>query len=264
MKQDLYEKFIGKINEYKSSLNQVDDETAINVADEIAEWVENNSEALDCECLDDIFDEYADMRYYVNDGYKEDMFPNGMEEDEDFEDMLIDDEFNEERECIESIRDYCCEDEDYDFFADEDDNADQDEDFDEDDELERCCLEEEEDSTENEEIFDYITRHALVTLGMLEDVDDPAYDTMLEKFYFFHILAGLVDGESDELIAAKAMAPIVMRGYMIDQENLKELVRATRAKCKMHVFVLNMTGAWLYSQNQDPADVLVQVMQMLG
>ena len=252
MTQDLFEKFIIKINEYKSSLDYSENEDLVNVANMIVEWVEDNKDALECEYLDDIFDEYADMRYYVNKCYMEDMFPNDTEEDEE---MLINDEYDAERDCIESIREFCCEDEEYGIFNN----------LDEKDDLERCCLEEDEyseDFAENEKIFDYITRHALVTMGMLEDIDDPAYDTMLEKDYFFHILAGLAAKENDELIAAKAMVPIAMRGYMINQETLKELVKDARTKCKMHALVLNMTGTWLY--NQDPKDVIAQVMQMLG
>lgn len=254
MTQELFDKFISNINEYKSSIDHSENEDLVNVADTIVEWVEDNKDVLECECLDDIFDEYVDMRYYANEGYMKDMFPNGTEDEEE---LLINDDFDEEIDLIETIREYCCEDEQCDIFDEQD----------EEDELERCCLEEEEyseDSAENEEIFDYITRHALATMGILEDIDDPAYDTMLEKDYFFYILAGLAAGESDELIAARTMAPIVMRGYMTNQENLQELIRNARTKCKMHAFVLNMTGVWLYSQNQDPTDVMIQVMQMLG
>jgi len=251
MTQDLYDRFLDKINEYKSKVESSKEEVTDSI-DSIVAWVENNKEALECEYIDDIFDEYLDMIYYRDEGYKDDMYPNG--DDDDMDDILINDDDNEERNIIEDIREYCCEDEDY-GFEDEDD-------------FERCLFEDddEDDNTESpeiEDILDYINRDALVAMGMLEDVDDPEYNNMLEKNYFFHILVGLNTNDSDELIAIKAFNQIVISGYMVEKETLVQLVKEARVKCKKHAFVLQLAHSWLYQMEQDPFEVKMEVMQML-
>ncbi len=90
------------MNQYGSKLDPCYEEDAIRSVDAMAEWVEDYRNALECENIEDIFDEFEDMLSYRNGGYREFMFPDGDDEDE----YMDNDEENAEGEDTAWIREF--------------------------------------------------------------------------------------------------------------------------------------------------------------
>lgn len=102
MKQSLLDEFTALVNQYGSKLDPCYEEDAIRSVDAMAEWVEDYRNALECENIEDIFDEFEDMLSYRNGGYREFMFPDGDDEDE----YMDNDEENAEGEDTAWIREF--------------------------------------------------------------------------------------------------------------------------------------------------------------
>jgi hypothetical protein len=83
MKHTLLEEYNSLVEKYERGLDPCQDEDAIRAVDDMADWVKDNLDALDCDSIEDIFDEYEDMRLYMNGGYEDDFYPDGNDGDED-------------------------------------------------------------------------------------------------------------------------------------------------------------------------------------
>ena len=83
MKHTLLDEFTSLVEKYERGLDPCHDEDAIRAVADMADWVNDNLDALDCDSIEDIFDEYEDMLLYVNGGYEDDFYPDGNDEDED-------------------------------------------------------------------------------------------------------------------------------------------------------------------------------------
>lgn len=106
MKHSLLDEFTSLVEKYERNLDPCYDEDAIRAIDNMAEWGEDNRNALECESIEDIFEEYEDMLSYSNGGYLKHMFPNGDDEDEYMENGYEDAE-GEETGCIRKFRRFC-------------------------------------------------------------------------------------------------------------------------------------------------------------
>ena len=83
MKHTLLDEFTSLVEKYERGLDPCNDEDAIRAVDDMADWVKDNFDALDCDSIEDIFDEYEDMLLYMNGGYEDDFYPDGNDGDED-------------------------------------------------------------------------------------------------------------------------------------------------------------------------------------
>ena len=94
MEESLLNEFTSLVERYERDLDPCRDEDAIRAVDDMAEWVKDNLDALDCpQCgsIEDIFDEYEEMLLYMNGGYEDDFYPDGNDEDEDGHELYEDD-----------------------------------------------------------------------------------------------------------------------------------------------------------------------------
>jgi hypothetical protein len=83
MKHTLLDEFTSLVEKYERGLDPCQDEDAIRAVDDMADWVKDNLDALDCDSIEDIFDEYEEMQLYMNGGYEDDFYPDGNDGDED-------------------------------------------------------------------------------------------------------------------------------------------------------------------------------------
>ncbi len=83
MKHTLLDEFTSLVEKYERNLDPCYDEDSLRAVDDMAEWVKDNIDALDCDCIEDVFDEYEEMLLYMNDGYEDDFYQDGNDEDED-------------------------------------------------------------------------------------------------------------------------------------------------------------------------------------
>ncbi len=83
MKHTLLDEFTSLVEKYERNLDPCYDEDSLRAVDDMAEWVKDNIDALDCDCIEDVFDEYEEMLLYMNGGYEDDFYPDGNDEDED-------------------------------------------------------------------------------------------------------------------------------------------------------------------------------------
>ena len=250
MDANIFDLFISKANEYKKTLDIRYDSDIIMYVDSMVDWVNENNDTLYCDSIGEIFDEYLETIWYNDGGYKYFMFPNGDEENEEF----FDEGESEQYVCIKEMRKFCCRGSGYYGGEGLDEEYEEDEDVDE---------EQEGEDPIEEEIWDYINRHALFSMGYIEEITDPNYEDMIEKDFFFHILFGIKNGDNDKLIVAKTLAIIMAIGYYIKEESLLNIVETAREKCKHELFVMGFVIDMLYNKNVDPVIVLSKVMEML-
>ena len=83
MEHTLLDDFTSLVERYERNLDPCYDEDSLRAVDDMAEWVKDNIDALDCDCIEDVFDEYEEMLLYMNGGYEDDFYQDGNDEDED-------------------------------------------------------------------------------------------------------------------------------------------------------------------------------------
>ena len=94
----------------------------------------------------------------------------------------------------------------------------------------------EEEELDNHEclmVLNEIAKKALHTIG--EEETDSSMVNLMGT-----ILCGINSGESDELIAVKTMAELMLSGYALDENSIKEMSKNTREKCQKHLFALQI------------------------
>lgn len=116
---------------------------------------------------------------------------------------------------------------------------------------------------EKKRIQEYITRHAMVSLGLLKNISDPDYDIYLEKEYLFGMLIGILKNGNDLSIAREAHDYVDSLGYYLDVGDSVDRVQETRLKCQRELFVLNIALDLLYHEKEEPHVVLSKVCQLL-
>lgn len=184
---------IGRLEELKNQSNP-----DLNSLGELIDTIENE-ELLK---LDDEFDEWRNSIY------------DESEPDEKAEQLMdqIGDLFIQADELINSIREQ---------FGIEDVYAEENFDDEEDDELSRSLWDDEEDYRDEEDGDEYeivlneVSKSALKTIGV-ENIDKQSINLMGT------ILIGISSEESDDAIAGRAFAQLVVSGYMLSMDDIKE------------------------------------------
>ena len=136
--------------------------------------------------------------------------------------------------------------------------------YDEDyDELTRLPLDYgEEDDDANDETDEYVivlnevSKSALRAIGLNDD-DDQFIKLMGT------ILIGISSNESDAAIAGKAFAQLAVSGFMLPMDQIKELCKDVREKCKGQLFGLQIAFNSLQEYNCSAADALLQIQFFL-
>lgn len=120
--------------------------------------------------------------------------------------------------------------------------------------------EENDDETDDEDEYDIVlnevSRSALKAIG-LDSEDEQSINLMGA------ILIGISSEESDDAIAGRAFAQLVMSGFMLPMEDIKEMCRKTREKCKKQVFGLQIAFSNLREYNCSAEEALSQIQLFL-
>lgn len=120
--------------------------------------------------------------------------------------------------------------------------------------------EENDDETDDEDEYDIVlnevSRSALKAIG-LDSEDEQSINLMGA------ILIGMSSEESDDAIAGRAFAQLVMSGFMLPMEDIKEMCRKTREKCKKQVFGLQIAFSNLREYNCSAEEALSQIQLFL-
>lgn len=225
---------IGRLEELKSQSNP-----DIDSLRELIDTIENE-ELLK---LDDEFDEWRNSIY------------DEGEPDEKAELLMdqIGDLFIQADELINSIREQFGIEEVYD-----------DENYDDegDDELSRSLFDDEEDDCdegdddEYEIVLDEVSKSALKAIGV-ENVDEHSINLMGT------ILVGISSEESDDAIAGKAFAQLVVSGFMLPMDDIKEMCKEAREKCKKQLFGLQIAYSNLREYHCSAEEALSQIHMFL-
>lgn len=112
-----------------------------------------------------------------------------------------------------------------------------------------------------QQIRDYISRHALVSMGVLENMEDSSSDDLIETGCIYSLLSCIQNGDVDSLIVAKTTAMLALSGYRLQNEDLFQMVELARKNCKMELFA--MSFAYDLLNNEDPANVLKKIHFLL-
>lgn len=151
--------------------------------------------------------------------------------EDDIEMYVDDDSFQSEKEIIDDILE----------LFDEHDNS---------------FGEEELDNHECLIVLNEIAKKALITIG--EEAMDPPMVDLMGK-----ILLGINSGESDELIAVKAIAEFMLSGYALDEDSIKEMSKNTREKCQKHLFALQIAIGTIQDYHCSAEEALSQIANIL-
>ena len=124
------------------------------------------------------------------------------------------------------------------------------------DEHDNSFGEEELDNHECLIVLNEIAKKALITIG--EEAMDPPMVDLMGK-----ILLGINSGESDELIAVKAIAEFMLSGYALDEDSIKEMSKNTREKCQKHLFALQIAIGTIQDYHCSAEEALSQIANLL-
>lgn len=130
----------------------------------------------------------------------------------------------------------------------------------EDDELVRSLLEDDEDNDEDNDeynvVLDEISKSALTAIGFNNE-DSQSIGLMGT------ILLGISSEESDDAIAGRAFAQLVLSGFMLPMEDIKKMCKDTREKCKKQLFGLQIAMNSLREYHCSAEDALTQIAMFL-
>ena len=120
--------------------------------------------------------------------------------------------------------------------------------------------EENDDETDDEDEYDIVlnevSKSALIAIG-IDNEDENSIKLMGT------ILIGISSEESDDAIAGRAFGQLAMSGFMLPMEDIKEMCRKTREKCKKQVFGLQIAFNSLQEYKCSALDALGQIEMFL-
>ena len=94
-----------------------------------------------------------------------------------------------------------------------------------------------------EDAFDYVldevAKSAMRTLDLVEDEEG---NTL---FLMEQIFVGLCGKESEDIIAAKSMGYLMMRGFILSKDDIKKMVFETNEKCKKQILGLQLAANYI-------------------
>lgn len=115
-----------------------------------------------------------------------------------------------------------------------------------------CNDEEESETDEYLIVLNEIAKSALNTIG-IDNIDSRTVNLMGT------ILIGISSGDNDDIIAGKAFAELVMSGFALDIQSIKEMCKSTREKCQKQLFGLQIAISSLREYNCSAWDALSQI-----
>lgn len=119
--------------------------------------------------------------------------------------------------------------------------------------------EEDNDEEDNDNyciVLNEVSKSALKAIG-LDNEDEQSINLM------GIILVGISSEESDDVIAGRAFAQLAMTGFMLPMEEIKEMCRKTREKCKKQLLGLQIAFNSLREYNCSALDALSQIEMFL-
>ena len=127
-----------------------------------------------------------------------------------------------------------------------------------DDELVRTSWDDDEDYNDAEDVeFDIVlnevSKSALIAIGF-DNEDENSIKLMGT------ILIGISSEDSDDAIAGRVFGQLAMSGFMLPMEDIKEMCRKTREKCKKQLFGLQIAMNSLQEYHCSAEDALTQIM----
>ena len=127
-----------------------------------------------------------------------------------------------------------------------------------DDELNRTALDDDKDDNDVEYdiVLNEVSKSALITIGI--DNKDEINIKLMGT-----ILIGISSEESDDAIAGRSFAQLILSGFMLPMEEIKEIVKATREKCKKQVFGLQIAFNSLREYSCSAEEALCQIQLFL-
>lgn len=130
-----------------------------------------------------------------------------------------------------------------------------------DDELVRTSWDDDEDYNDAEDVeFDIVlnevSKSALIAIGF-DNEDENSIKLMGT------ILIGISSEDSDDAIAGRALGQLAMSGFMLPMEDIKEMCRKTREKCKKQLFGLQIAMNSLQEYHCSAEDALTQIAMFL-
>lgn len=130
-----------------------------------------------------------------------------------------------------------------------------------DDELVRTSWDDDEDYNDAEDVeFDIVlnevSKSALIAIGF-DNEDENSIKLMGT------ILIGISSEDSDDAIAGRAFGQLAMSGFMLPMEDIKEMCRKTRKKCKKQVFGLQIAFNSLQEYKCSAEDALSHIQLFL-
>ncbi len=130
-----------------------------------------------------------------------------------------------------------------------------------DDELVRTSWDDDEDYNDAEDVeFDIVlnevSKSALIAIGF-DNEDENSIKLMGT------ILIGISSEDSDDAIAGRAFGQLAMSGFMLPMEDIKEMCRKTREKCKKQLFGLQIAMNSLQEYHCSAEDALTQIAMFL-
>lgn len=112
------------------------------------------------------------------------------------------------------------------------------------------------DEDEYDIVLNEVSRSALKAIG-LDSEDEQSINLMGA------ILIGISSEESDDAIAGRAFGQLAMSGFMLPMEDIKEMCRKTREKCKKQLFGLQIAFNSLQEYKCSALDALSQIEMFL-
>ena len=133
-------------------------------------------------------------------------------------------------------------------------------DFD-DEELSRTAWDDDDDHNDADDeeydiVLNEVSKSALIAIG-IDNEDENSIKLMGT------ILIGISSEESDDAIAGRAFGQLAMSGFMLPMEDIKEIVKETREKCKKQVFGLQIAFSNLREYNCSAEEALSQIQLFL-
>lgn len=112
------------------------------------------------------------------------------------------------------------------------------------------------DDDEYEIVLNEVSKSALKAIGV-ENIDEQSINIMGT------ILIGISSKESDDAIAGRAFAELLMSGYMLPMDDIKAMSKEARDKCKKQLFGLQIAYSNLREYQCSAEDALSQIQLFL-
>ena len=110
-------------------------------------------------------------------------------------------------------------------------------------------------------VLDYITDSAKrhFNYKQMEEDLNPVIDP---DFFLFQMLVAINTKQVTKVLG-ETFNEVLMLGFIIEMEELQRIAKEIEDNCKMEPFVMGMAADLMFNQGWHPADVLVNMSQLL-